>query len=93
MAKLTCTRCEQELDKVVLGFGTRTWDPYAQKYTHREDDDEGDWACPRCGSTQLEERLKMTYIVYFEDGSSKSMFGTHREVREAFPNAIKIDEA
>lgn len=93
MAKLTCIGCGQELDKVILGFGSRTWDPYAQKYTHREEDEEGDWACPHCGSTQLAERIKRNYIVYFEDGSSTSMYGTGQEVLDAYPTAIKIDEA
>lgn len=39
------------------------------------------------------KELVMDWIVYFEDSSSRSMRGTYREVSEAYPNAIRIDEA
>ena len=32
------------------------------------------------------------YIAYFADGSNISMLGTSKEVYDAFPHAIKIDE-
>lgn len=57
MPKIVCPGCEQELDVVVLSYGTRTWDEKAQSYRHHEGEDEGDWACPKCGAGVSETRF------------------------------------
>ncbi len=57
MPKIVCPNCGEELDKVVLSFGTRTWDEKTQSYQHFEGEDEGDWGCPTCGATVSETRF------------------------------------
>jgi len=56
MTKIVCSGCGEELDLVVLSFGTRSWDKRTQSYIHTEGDDEGDWQCPKCGAAVSETR-------------------------------------
>lgn len=57
MSKIFCEVCGEYVDKVVLSYGTRTWDEEKQAYVHRDDDDEGDWACAGCGTVVAETRF------------------------------------
>lgn len=57
MGKIVCSSCGKELDKVVLSFGTRSWDERTQSYIHTEEDEEGNWACPMCGAVVSEVRF------------------------------------
>lgn len=55
--KLRCSKCGAILDKVILSYGTRTWNEELKAYVHTEGDDEGDWACSECGETLVETRF------------------------------------
>jgi len=50
MGKIYCPGCGAALDRVILGFGSRTWDEFSQSYKHIEGEAEGDWQCPYCGA-------------------------------------------